>query len=336
MTYIVAAFLLPTYCFCQKKDSIFLYNGQVLIGDIKKVNLGVLTIDDIDLNMQNVKLYKIKILKSTQEFRIETMDKKIYFSTLHTTTKYGYVNIKSNDSLISLHLTDINNMYFLGKKFSRRLDGNIGAGFSFSKSSGVGQLNLNAAASYITKKFGTQETLSSLASIDSSRLSRDNENLELYNYYELNSRWILVAYLSYQRNLELSIARRFQEMVGVGNTIVSLDHIQLVLISGIAVSQEKSTEKVESGPLFEIPAMMRLNFYKFKHPDLQISTNQAMYFSLTEKGRVRYNGTTNFSWELINDFDLNINLYSSFDSKPPIGSISKFDYGIVIGFSYKF
>ena len=69
---------------------------------------------------------------------------------------------------------------------------------------------------------------------------------------------------------------------------------------------------------------------------MQISTTQSMFFSLSEAGRVRYDGNTNFSWELVKDFSFTVNIYNNFDSKPPPGSESKFDYGIVMGLSYKF
>jgi hypothetical protein len=58
--FIAAIIFLPVSSLCQQKDSVFLFNGQILIGDIKRVELGILTIDDIDLKLQSIKLYKIK------------------------------------------------------------------------------------------------------------------------------------------------------------------------------------------------------------------------------------------------------------------------------------
>jgi hypothetical protein len=81
---------------------------------------------------------------------------------------------------------------------------------------------------------------------------------------------------------------------------------------------------------------LQFNFYQFRHPDIQINSTQTVYFSLSQPGRIRYDGNTTFSWQLVRYFYLNISPYTNFDSKPPAGSTSTFDYGIVVGLSYKF
>jgi len=335
--FIAAVIFLPLSCFCQQKDSVFLFNGQILIGDIKRVELGILTIDDIDLKLQNIKLYKIKQLKTTQQFKIETHGMQIYFGILTDDPKQGFTNIVLTDGeRVPIQITDISEMIFLGKSFTRRLDGNVGAGFSYSKSSSIGQVNFNSSVSYITENLQNGLQASALYSLDSGKLSRDNENMRLLSYYDLSPQWIITGYVSYQRNLELSLARRFQEMLGAGYNIVYQQHLRVTGITGLAINQEKSKDDEKSGALYEIPVIFRLNFYKFRNPNMQISTTQSIFFSLSEKGRVRYDGNTNFSWELVKDFSFTVNMYNNFDSKPPPGSASRFDYGIVMGLSYKF
>jgi hypothetical protein len=82
--------------------------------------------------------------------------------------------------------------------------------------------------------------------------------------------------------------------------------------------------------------MFQFNYYQFRHPDIQISSTQTVYFGIDQDGRVRYDGSTNFSWQLIRYFYLNLSPYINFDSRPPAGSGSNFDFGIVFGLSYKF
>jgi hypothetical protein len=87
--------------------------------------------------------------------------------------------------------------------------------------------------------------------------------------------------------------------------------------------------------LLEIPVMLRYNFFQFHHPNIQISSQQSLYFGLTQKGRIRFEGNTTFSWQLIRYFYLNINPYSNYDNQPPSGN-SNYDYGVVVSISYKF
>jgi Protein of unknown function, DUF481 len=330
-------FVLSTNTFCQKKDSIILYNGQTLIGEVRQANLGLISIDDNDLKIINVKLFKIKTLVIKERFKIETIDKEFYYGSLRTTDKEGWVEIHNIDGRdIPLRITHIFQLITLETGFFRRMSGNVSAGLSFTKSSGIGQVNFSANAQYSTKLIDYTLSMSTIASIDSGRYSRDNENAELLTTYDLTSSWFLAASVQYQRNLELSIARRYLLMAGAGNKLFIKKTWRLLAITGITVSQEKSTEGVTSVALFEIPATLLFNFYQFQHPDIQITSSQTAYFSLTQKGRIRYDGSTTFSWQLIRYFYLNISPYTNFDNQPPSGSSSNFDFGIVVGLSYKF
>jgi hypothetical protein len=323
--------------FSQNKDTIVLYNGQELIGEIQDANLGAISIDDIDLKMQSIKLFKIKILIVHERFKIETVDKHFFYGTMSTSDKNGWVDIHISDSAnISMRITQIFQLISMEDNFFRRLNGNVSAGLSFTKSSNIGQVNFSANIQYATKLINYQLTLSTIASIDSGKLSRDNENAQLYAAYDLNTSWFLALGGQYQRNLELSISRRFLGITGVGNKLFMKKDWRLLVISGLSYSQEKSTEGVSSGLLLEIPVVFQFNFYKFRHPDIQISSNQTVYFSLTQGGRIRYDASTNFSWQLIRYFYLNLSPYTNFDNQPPAGSASTFDYGIVFGLSYKF
>jgi Protein of unknown function, DUF481 len=323
--------------FSQNKDTIILYNGQELIGEIQNANLGAISIDDIDLKMQSIKLFKIKILIIHERFKIETVDKHFFYGTMSTSDKEGWVDVHLSDSAkIPLHITQIFQLISMEDNFFKRLNGNVSAGLSFTKSSNIGQVNFSANIQYSTKLINYQLSLSTIASIDSGKYSRDNENAQLYASYDLNTTWFLTLGGQYQRNLELSISRRYLGLTGVGNKLFIKKNWRLLVISGMSYSQEKSTEGVSSGLLLEIPVVFQFNFYKFRHPDIQISSNQTVYFSLTQGGRIRYDASTNFSWQLIRYFYLNISPYINFDNQPPAGSNSTFDFGIVFGLSYKF
>jgi len=334
---IVAFFTINKVAFCQKSDSIFLYNGQVLVGTIKYAQLGVLTIDDIDLKMVSVKMYKIKRVNAEKTiFKIETSNKKIIYSSLYSSEKNGFIRLDTANDSHEINLTDITYLLKLEKGFFKGLTGKVGAGFSFSKSSSLGQLTINSTVNYVQKRFEHQLTASELASIDSSKFSRDNENIQLFSNYNLNEVWFLSGLLNYQRNLELSLSRRFQEMIGGGGKLIVRNDLQLLLVSGITMNQEKSTEGIESGLLFEIPLMLRFNFYRFHHPDIQISSIQTAYYGLTEKGRVRFDSNTSFSLTIVRDLAVSLSFYTSYDNKPSSSSNSNFDYGSSFTFSYKF
>lgn len=320
-----------------QKDTIYMNNGQILIGNIENASLGAVTIDDIDLKLQNIKLFKIKRIVTFRRFRIETVHKQILYGILKPSSEVNHTEIElDNNRRMTIALPEINILVSLEKNFFKRLTGNFSLGFSYAKSSSLGQVTISSTVKYATPLFETQLSLSSISSIDSSTFSRDRENLSLFSNYNLSPSWFLAGLVQYQRNIELSIARRFQELGGAGKKLFVKEHWQLLGITGFAVNQEKSIDEGSSTTVqLEIPAMLRFNFFKFRHPDIQITTNQTLYFSLTDKGRVRFDGNTSFSWQLIRNFYLDISPYTNYDSKPPAGS-SNFDYGVVFSVSYRF
>jgi Protein of unknown function, DUF481 len=326
-----------SFVYCQYKDTVYLYNGQVLVGEIKYAQLGFLKIDDRDLKLVSIKMYKIKKMMAMKNiFKIQTSDKTIYYGVINYSTKNGYIDVHSDSSDVTLKLTDVLYMLELHKSFFKGLTGNVAAGFSFTKSNSLGQLNVSSVVNYAQKNFEHQLSASSIASIDSSKFSRDNENVQLFSNYSLDEVWFVSGLFNYQRNLELSLSRRFSEMLGAGRKMLVKNDLQLLLISGITLNQERTTSGENSGILYEIPIMMRFNYFRFRHPDLQISSIQTVYFGITEKGRVRYDSNNNFALTIIHNFSANLNIYTNYDSRPSAGSNSNFDYGTSFSLSYRF
>jgi hypothetical protein len=319
------------------KDTILLYHGGRLMGTVQSSSLGSITIDEMDLKMLTIKLLRIKTLIIHDIFKIETIHREIYYGTLRTSGKDGWVDILlTNGSIVPVQITKIYMLTSMDDNILKRMNGNISAGLSFTKSSEIGQVNFSASLQLATRLFNYQLSLSTIASIDSGKYSRDNENAILINSYDLTPTWFLSGAAQYQRNLELSISRRYLFLLGLGNKLIIRKNLRLLATTGVTFSQEKSIEGASSGLLFEIPVMFQFNFYQFEHPDIQISSTQTIYFGISQDGRVRYDGSTNFSWQLIRYFYLNISPYTNFDSHPPAGSTSNFDFGIVFGLSYKF
>ena len=168
------------------RDTIYLYNGQILIGDIRDANFGEITIDEMDLKMTSIKLYKIKRLVINDRFRIETLDKRFFEGMLGPSEKEGYIDLYPDHAVKeSMLITHIFTLVPLDKDFIRRIHGNISAGFSFTKSSNIGQLNGSANAQYATRKLDYAAFISEIGSIDSGKYSRDNESAQLYSNYNL-------------------------------------------------------------------------------------------------------------------------------------------------------
>ncbi len=322
-----------------KKDTLFLYNGELLIGELKQIVRGRVTFDSDVLSLVSIKTIKIRTAHTTiATLRIQTTEKKILYGKILPSVSRDTIYIDDGTSKTKMALNQINSTVALRRNFFAQLDGNVSAGLSYSRSSNIGQFNLSGTVKHTSRLLITELDVNGLGSIDSGKFSRDQETEQLTTYHYINnSDWIVDAGLSHQTNKELSLAHRFQELLGGGNKFLAGETMEAYALTGIAINQEESIGgQTPKGVETEIPLVLNLDYFKFSRPNLQITMNNAAYISLSTAGRYRYDGTINISWELFSDFYYTTNLYGNYDSKPLEPASGKIDYGIVVGISYKF
>ncbi len=317
-------------------DTIYLRDREMITGEVKELRLGILTVDTKNIGIVDIKISHIETLNTLDSFRIETADQMLYYGTLEA-AKPGYVYITSPSYIRLIEIDHINTLAPVERKVVKRLQGNASAGFTYTRSSRIGQLSLNSNIYYTNRDFDQSLSASGIATIDSSAFSFDRADFSLASYYNVksNNKWYLVGGVDYQRNMQLSIARRFQETLGGGRKFILTPGAQILGILGVSLNEELSTEGNES-LLVEIPLGFVFNFFQFSDPDMQITSKNAFYTSLSQKGRVRYESNTSFTWEIIHNFAFSWTFYFSYDRKPPDPDAGKVDYGTTVSLTYKF
>ena len=330
--------MLGIYSNSQKlKDTLYFKNGSMVVGELKKIKMGVVTFDPDDANNITVQLRKIKAITANSDiFRVETIHKGVFFGFLRPDSIPDNVKVILGLQEGSFEIEEIFNLYPFSNKFGQRFNGSVGAGYSYSRSSGFGKINFDGTLNYNSKNHELKLATSGIYSQTDTGFTREREEINVKDNFYFSPRSFATALILYQRNLELGLGRRYQEGAGIGNKFVTTKSVYVWGRTGIVFNQEKSIENVYSGNLAEWYAQLQFNFFRFTKPEINLDFTQSFYYGLTDRGRVRNDGETNLSWEIIDDFKLNLNLYNNYDSKPPVKGNSNFDYGIVIGFQYTF
>lgn len=326
------------YAFTQmQKDTLFFNNGTLVIGKLKKIKVGVVTFDPDDANDITVQLRKIKAIDATREiYRVESIKKAVLYGILKPDSLPQHVKIVGEDIQKSIELVEIINLYPYSNRFIQRFSGNIGLGYNYTRSSGFGRLNFDMALNYNSKKNEITTTVSTIYSVTDSLFTRDREDVSIKDNYYFSPTSFVTIFLVYQRNLELGLERRYQQGVGVGNKFITSKVAYAWARTGLVFNQEKSTEGETPGTQVEYFAQLQFNLFKFTKPEIKFDIKQTFYAGITEKGRIRYDGNANVSWEIIKELRLSLQTYNTYDSRPPVTGSSNFDYGIVFGISYVF
>lgn len=320
------------------KDTIFFINGTMVIGELKKVKLGVVTFNPDDANDITVQLRKVRTISGyTKVFRVETITHDVYYGKLVSSDSLNYTRLDTGagPSLLML-LENISVLYPFENSFKERFSGSVGLGYSYTRSSNFGRANYDGRLSYSAKREELTLSVSGVYTITDSSFSRDHEDYSLKNNYYFSPTWFGTMLLAYQRNIELGLQRRYQEGLGAGNKFFTNKYIYAWVRSGVVFNQEISTEQVSSGTLTEVFAQLEFNLFRFTKPEIKFNFAQTFYYSLSQKDRFRSDGDSNLSWEIFNDFNLTLTFYTNYDSKPPVPEYPQFDYGIVFGVSYSF
>lgn len=329
--------LMVSSAVAQVKDTLFLFNSEVLIGELKSITLGKVNIDADDIGVVSIKVTKIKTIKAASHYyRLESIHRAVYFTLIQPDTTPGKIHIRSGDSTLSLPIEDIANLRPFKSLKTALWEGAVSAGYSFTRSSKIGRLNSDLTLKCMTRNFEIDGNYSIIVTQTDTGWTRDNENGGITGYYYISTLWQALAFLNYQRNLELGLARRFQEGLGLSYNLVSTNHVRLRTGTGVVLNQEVNTEGTSTPTQVEIPVVNTFNFFSFRKPEMDLTSTQNLYFSLTSKGRIRHDGQIKLNWKLITDFSLNLTLYDNYDSQPPGENATTLDYGIVFGISYSF
>ncbi|MDF2191464.1 DUF481 domain-containing protein [Paraflavitalea sp. CAU 1676] len=319
------------------KDTLYFLNGSKVIGEIKRIKLGVIIFDPDDANDITVQLQKVKTLAALMKvFRIETTGHTVYFGKMIPANLPGYATIATTMDSTLYPIEQISLLYAYRSTFRQRFDGKVAGGFDYTRTSGLGRINFDGTINYVAKKTELTIASSGIYTLTDSTLSRDREDMSLKANYYFNTTWFSTAFLKYQRNLELGLKRRYQEGLGAGNKFITSKHVYAWSRVGGVVNQEVSTDDVKSGTLVELFGQFEFNFFRFTKPEISISLAESVYYSLSQSGRVRNDAQLTISWEIIKDLDLSLSAYTNFDSQPQTAESKKFDFGTVFSIGYSF
>jgi hypothetical protein len=269
-------------------------------------------------------------------FRVQTTQKQVYFSTLQNSANDGEVIISTQLGLDTLKLDNLSSITYFNNDKRGLWEGNFSTGYSFTKSSDIGRFNFDATINYKTQKNNVGVVVSTITTQENGAWNRDREDFRISDQYYLNGLFQAFGVVSYQRNLELGLARRFQEGLGMGVNLWSKSKARGDLFTGLVANHDLTSDGTEQPLRFEIPLVFTLNVFSFSKPDISVAISQTAFFDVSGNNRVRQDGDIRINWKVISDFGVSLQLYDNFDSKSPGTGQSNVDYGIVFGLSYKF
>ena len=313
----------------QKTDKVVLLNGDTLTGEILSMKLGMLTYKMDGPGTISIKWEYVTRIKSTKVF--------------DCTLRNGEIIVGSLDSLFQSHkqtnLNDIIEIIPIKDRFLTRLIGDVNLGFNYTKSNSILQSNFSSNVAYVIPKREFSLKLNSVLT-NYGRDTSFTKKQEVIGSYmrNLNKNYFWEVSLGWQQNTELGLSSRYLFSGAFGTWQPLTDnHNRLLTAGGLSYNQEQSVQTGRHSGNLDFLHMIKYKRFYYSTPKLSINASYLIYPGLSDWGReFMMQADLNVSVEIFKDFQTGLVFYYSYDNKPPKGSLSTNDYGIMFTLGYEF
>lgn len=322
-------FLLSLVAYAQK-DTLVLNNDDRIIGEIKKMDRGVLTVKtSYSSSDLKVKWKNVKTIKSTENFLISIADGERYkVEGLQGSTDKTLVLNSGSDSI---SIDDIVFIKPVKDGFVSRLNASLSFGYNFTKASNLSSLTLAGTLGYTSDYYSIGTTFNGVRSNqdDVEEIRRIYGELS-FNYF-LKRDNFLIFQSEYLSNSEQKLKLRLTNKFGFGRYFIHNNRMFLTGAAGVAWNKEEYDETLdENRNSAEAYVALDVNLFDFN--DLSLISGVTVYPSLTEKGRIRTDFKLDIKYDLPLDLFVKLSFNYNYDNKPVEGaSYDDYIIGTTVG-----
>ena len=318
-----------------KTDVVTLANGDRITGEVSKLDRGQLEYKTDDEGTIYVEWDKIVSLEAKGQFEVTTTDGRRFLGSLAAGNPRS-IAVVGISGTSSLPTEDVTTILPIGSSFWKKLDGSVDVGFSYTRSSHISQLNLNTATRYRKPSFEAQLTASGTLTQNGEDGERDDRATLQAAYLRFRGqRLFVMAGAGFESNESLGLVLRSQGAVSAGPRLVNTNRAQVTIGAGLAVNEEQS---VDADPTQNLEGLLtfRQSYYRYDRPKTNVDIGLQYYPSLSNWGRQRIQLDANAKREVWKDVFISVNMFDTFDSRPPSQGADRNDVGVVLSFGWSY
>ena len=325
--------LAPTSGVAQKTDTLWLNNGDRLIGEIKRLRKALLQYSTDDLGTVSVEWTKVDRLVSPATLEVEDyLGRRMVGRLLPAPSHTLAVESPGRTDTVSMGL--IVEIEPLEASFLQRLSGYVDLGFSFHSANHTLQLTTGTQVKYRGPKVETTFQFSSFFQDQDSVAATSRNTASLSQRVFLKNAWSTGLALSADQNEELNLALRATVIGFLEHAVVQSNVLLVRAGGGLVLTRERYYDIDDVTYGLEAALSGQFEAFRYDRPKLDATVTTTVYPSITEWGRVRIESDARASYELVKDFFLTLSLFDQFDSRPPDVNASKNDFGTTLSISW--
>ena len=317
-----------------KQDTLYTLKGDVLVGEIVSMKLGVLTFDTDYADKEfEIEWLEVDGLKSNRLLLVFTRDGRRLVGQIRKVEDVERISrVETMFESISVSLYDIVEIRPVEEKFFDRLNASLDAGYSLAKANNTQQLSINANVQYQTRKWMWNAEFNKVGTyqddVDETSRTSGGSN---FNYF-IKGKLFATAGMEFLRNSEQKLNIRRTTKTGLGYYFVRTNRWYFASGAGIAQSYEDYGGDFPT-TTHEFEGMIVLDLNAYDIGDFSIRAKIDSYPGLTSKG-IRFNGDFSIKYDLPLEFYIKLSYTGNYDSDPAI-DVSKLDYVFQTSFGWE-
>lgn len=330
----------PTFA-KRKDDVVVMRNGDKFTGEIKSLEHGELIFSS-DYMKDSVHLdwKKVQALRSQDTFIVVLSNGERVTGVIGKEPPSGgttgVFKIMEEGGAVCVAPSEVIAIDQRERSFWNQLTGSISYGFSLA--SGNTSTNSSLTTDVAFRATKNLVELATTSQFDSQAHAKNTNRFTFDAQYDrmLTRRWFAGGLFSLLKSNQQDLELRSTYGAGLGRKLIQTDRTSLTTMGGIAYSHERYVPQPGTEPvLSNAESLLGLSFSTFRFKTLNIKSQNFLFPSLSELGRVRFGSQSGLWIELVRNFNWNFQLYENYDSRPPI-SARKNDLGITTSLGWTF
>ncbi len=314
-------------------DSLRFTNGNLMIGEIKSMNKGILIIEtDYSENDFEIEWKKIAWLRTQSHFLIILENNTKYYSTIHSLNDSISRIIANNNQYLTCNTKDIVLLSAYENNFKNRFNAEISIGFDMTKSSNLRTFTTRSAIGYKAEKWSTNGAFNTLLSNQDSVEDIKRTDGEINYRYILKGRWYAIASLTMLSNTEQKLDLRTNAQLGLGRYLFITSKANWGAKFGVNRNIEQYSNETEDRQTWEGYFGTELDIYDIG--DLNLLFGAMAYPSFSEQGRWRIDTNFDMKYDLPLDFFIKLGISLNYDNQPAEDA-SEIDYVLSTVFGWE-
>jgi uncharacterized protein DUF481 len=319
-----------------KSDVVTLRNGDRVTGDIISLRQGILTVKTKSMGTLSVEWPAVRSISSKFAFAVERIGGLNFYGLVNTTEDGSELKITTADKVASIPIAEVERISQFSPSFWKRLNGDVAAGFSYTKSSAISVGSVYLDTRYRSTAIDASVEFSFNSTRSPSEGVTDRYLLSSNVMFLRQSRnfWSLVG--SLEREQALGVDARLAAGPALGRSFIQSAYTEVIGVAGLVGNQEWITGS--SQPRSSLEGLLGTDWrvFKFIEPKTTLDLTVAIFPSLTQSHRYRGTGNVSLTHKLVGGLTVGATGYWSYDSRPPQGAVEKSDYGVTFNLGYSY